>query len=1179
MKRIVICLLTVVMLVTMMLPADIAMARGHGLHNQTGTNRTASSSSPKSSVRSALVADFDFSVCSSCSARTSISVTFTDKSTGGLKPYKYAWDFGDGTNSTRRSPSHRYTGNETYTVTLTVADRAGHIASTSETITPGAESSPNVEPTIDGSPKAPPSPSWPRCIDGCTAKEVEITDMWLDVHGCTGAVGNATADIYLTFDNNADRYCFLLVADLYINGNESSKDVYYKLGEIAKGPHTQMAGTINWDCGAKLEVKNITVMWQTNDGGCGYTCEDYSAPSKCYQPTFELSTTPPVIGVAQSSDHPCPGEAVNITAHVTDADGIVTSVNMTYDSTTVPMILTGGTAEDGYWEATILGQPAGTTLTIVVTAEDDDGNTVSTSPHNKTWSEPDCTITAEDAACAYSTGNTASVLNAGTGASYNWTITGGTITAGQGTRSIIWTAGAAGTATISVAVTSPYGCGCSSSKDVTVNANPTVNITPNGGEVTCATTFIILTADTTGSTCTVTSYQWYKDDVALSGETGTTLNVTSPGDYKVEVECANGCTDDDEVTVTQSITKPTATASSNSPVCEGATIELTGGPNGMTTYSWTGPGGWTSSLQNPTRTGATLAMAGTYTLTVTNSNGCSDDESINVTVNAKPTATASSNSPVCEGATIELYGGPNGMTTYNWTGPNGFGSSLRNPTIINATALNAGTYYLNVTDGGCVSDPASTVVVVNTRPTVEAGDDEGACIDAAAFNLTGGSPLGGTWSGTGIIDADDGTFDPATAGVGNHTITYTYANGNGCTNSDTKTVTVYARPAASASSNSPVSQGATIQLTGVPDGMATYSWTGPGGWTSSDQNPTRTGATPAMEGTYTLTVTNSNGCPDDATTNVVVTVPVTPAGGGGGGCPRTDYLTVDWEGCNTSKPLYSNDKLAVDLLGPSLDLSHSLFLKRGTHAPVVDERTYYLIVVRELEQKPATPENTVALVVFNVTPAGAEFDRDIFLTLGLNQTQLPANTLNVTMAYYDDVNGVWETLEYEAGGPNGVAELTLSAPINHFSIYGVLAEVGPTQQPAHFVASGPTIEHSDKKISAFVTKTWETVTIIANIANDGGREGTYPVVLKLNGETVATKTVTLGVGQSQQVTFIRSGLDYGHYDVEVAGLPDDFTVSRTITWWLVILLIVAFALIIWGVLWGRKKRRKAQQET
>ncbi|MDH4269718.1 MAG: hypothetical protein OEV52_05415, partial [Dehalococcoidia bacterium] len=173
----------------------------------------------------------------------------------------------------------------------------------------------------------------------------------------------------------------------------------------------------------------------------------------------------------------------------------------------------------------------------------------------------------------------------------------------------------------------------------------------------------------------------------------------------------------------------------------------------------------------------------------------------------------------------------------------------------------------------------------------------------------------------------------------------------------------------------------------------------------------------------------------------------------------------------------------------------------------------------------------------------------------------------------------WVPLEYEAGGPNGVAELTLSAPINHFSIYGVLAELAPTTptSPAHFVPSGPTMEHSDKKISAFVTKTWESVTIAANIANDGGQEGTYTVVLKLNGQTVDTQTVTIGAGQSKPVSFTQSGLDYGQYDVEVAGLTGEFTTSRTITWWLIILIIAAIGLIIWGVVWGRR-RRKAQQE-
>ena len=306
--------------------------------------------------------------------------------------------------------------------------------------------------------------------------------------------------------------------------------------------------------------------------------------------------------------------------------------------------------------------------------------------------------------------------------------------------------------------------------------------------------------------------------------------------------------------------------------------------------------------------------------------------------------------------------------------------------------------------------------------------------------------------------------------------------------------------------------------------------------------------------------------------------------GNGGGyscscCYECNLLTVDWEGYITSERLYcSNDKLAVDCLGPSFDLSHNLFLEKGTHAPVVQKTTHYVIVVRELEETPALPDNMEAVVVFNITPANAEFNKDIFLTLGV--AQLPANALNVTMAYYDDVNGVWELMKSEAGGPSGVAELTLSAPINHFSIYGVLAELEPTPpaQPAHFVAGGLNIEPSVEKLSVFVTKTGESATITTNVVNDGGQGGTYTVELKLNGEAVDTEIVTLGAGQSKQVSFTVSELEYGQYDVEVAGLSDEFSTSRTITWWLIIVIIAAVGLIIWGVVWGTRRRHKTQLE-
>jgi len=304
-----------------------------------------------------------------------------------------------------------------------------------------------------------------------------------------------------------------------------------------------------------------------------------------------------------------------------------------------------------------------------------------------------------------------------------------------------------------------------------------------------------------------------------------------------------------------------------------------------------------------------------------------------------------------------------------------------------------------------------------------------------------------------------------------------------------------------------------------------------------------------------------------------------PRGGGGGGCPTIKYLTVDWDGHNTTQELFGDDRLTADLLGPNPDGSHSLLLEKYTHAPTVDGETHYLITIRELELEdiPTLSGNITAIVAFNVTPEDAVFMEDIFMTLGFDQ--LPEYAVNATIAYYDDVNEVWVPLESEPGGPpNTVAELSLYTSLNHFTIFAVLVEVAPTPPPppAHFVASGLSIETSEE-IGTFVTKTGERVGIAADVVNDGGQEGTYTVELKLDGETVDTEIVTLGAGQSEQVSFILSGMDYGQHEVEVDGLSGEFTTSRTITWWLIIVIIVAIGLIIWGVVWGRRRRRAAQE--
>jgi hypothetical protein len=160
------------------------------------------------------------------------------------------------------------------------------------------------------------------------------------------------------------------------------------------------------------------------------------------------------------------------------------------------------------------------------------------------------------------------------------------------------------------------------------------------------------------------------------------------------------------------------TASSNTPVNQGGTINLTSSSTGGTSYAWAGANAYTSALQNPTIVGATTAMAGTYTVTVTSSGTCTATATTMVVVNATcaiPTlVTASSNTPVNQGSTINLTSNSTGGTSYAWAGPNAYTSALQNPTIAGATAAMAGTYTVTVTSSGTCTATATTLVVVSS---------------------------------------------------------------------------------------------------------------------------------------------------------------------------------------------------------------------------------------------------------------------------------------------------------------------------------------------------------------------------------------------------------------------------------------------------------------------------------
>ncbi|WP_114937339.1 gliding motility-associated C-terminal domain-containing protein [Mucilaginibacter endophyticus] len=159
-------------------------------------------------------------------------------------------------------------------------------------------------------------------------------------------------------------------------------------------------------------------------------------------------------------------------------------------------------------------------------------------------------------------------------------------------------------------------------------------------------------------------------------------------------------------TVTLTIINPEpATATASSPVCPGENIYLTASTGDS--YSWTGPNGFTSALQNPVINGATAVMSGQYHVTVFK-NGCSSvAPAVTVNVNAPVIANAGDNKAICKGDKIQLHA--TGGTSYKWYPATG----LSNPNIADPIASPEATitYTVEVTKNNCKATSAVTLTV------------------------------------------------------------------------------------------------------------------------------------------------------------------------------------------------------------------------------------------------------------------------------------------------------------------------------------------------------------------------------------------------------------------------------------------------------------------------------------
>lgn len=229
----------------------------------------------------------------------------------------------------------------------------------------------------------------------------------------------------------------------------------------------------------------------------------------------------------------------------------------------------------------------------------------------------------------------------------------------------------------------------------------------------CAGSNIILTANTgTGYL-----YQWYKNDVLISGATNSTYSATTAGNYHVRVSNAQGCPRYSAKVAVYQINPPVSTIISpatNTAICPGSSITLTANSGANLTYQWFKNG---NAINTATSISYTTADTGSYSVRVTNYYGCTNLSSTRI-ISAAPVpasyVTALGPLTFCNGSSVTLKTSSGSGYTYQWYK---YGNPIAGAVNQTLVATTSGTYKVQVTNSnGCTKKSGTKTVNVLPLP-------------------------------------------------------------------------------------------------------------------------------------------------------------------------------------------------------------------------------------------------------------------------------------------------------------------------------------------------------------------------------------------------------------------------------------------------------------------------------
>lgn len=421
------------------------------------------------------------------------------------------------------------------------------------------------------------------------------------------------------------------------------------------------------------------------------------------------------------------------------------------------------------------------------------------------------------------------------------------------------------TTTYSVNVTNTI-TGCSKTDTIIVNViSDTVNAFAGLDKSICIGDSIQLLAS--GGV----NYKWFPSaGLSDSSIANPIFKLNTSSTYFVVVSTGSCVTDTDDVTVNV-VLPPPANAGNDSEICIEDSVNIGSTGNILYNYTWNPVSGLdNSSIAKPF---ASPASTTNYTLTVTDSIGCTTQDSVVITVNPKPVIDAGIDESVCLGDSIQLNTTGNNSNVYLWTPVTG----LSNPNIKNpkASPILTTTYIVKAIDTNtCVSNDTIIVTVKIDTLIANAGKDSTLCFgESVTLAATGGTKY--TWK-PALYLSDTAVFNPIAKPDITTTYIVTAASGLCVTDDDTITINVNPLPLANAGIDDNICRFESVIIGAAADPSNAYLWTPSAGLNDSSlSNPL---ASPYDSTFYILTVSDTNGCSKKDSVIIDVSYPRAEAG-------------------------------------------------------------------------------------------------------------------------------------------------------------------------------------------------------------------------------------------------------------------------------------------------------------